>query len=131
MQVLNLTCDGGGTPARSDAALAYGAPSYGRREVHRGFDGRLELRLLSADDGVALPSVMLSGARAGDSQWFRIKKVVANDRQITGRISTGATDFLKPPRFSIDRKSGAIEIVTRTGAFSGVCKKADAQASEF
>jgi hypothetical protein len=133
IEILNLTCDGGGTAARSDALLAYGAPAYSRRETYRGFEGQMDLRLFSADDRIRLPPAILAGARAGKSQWFKVKKLEASDREITGHIIINVLDHanvLNAPRFRIDRESGGIEIVTKTGGFSGACKKIDAQAQK-
>jgi hypothetical protein len=136
--VLTLTCTGGGTAMKTDASLAYGSASahaLRRSETYHGFDGEIELRLFSADDRIRLPPAMLPAGRIAKAEWFRIKKRAVSDHEITGLIETSRIGAYLPnaPKFRIDRDSGAIDILTKSGGFSGACSKSDplAQKAKF
>ncbi len=135
-EVLTLACTGGGTAVKTDASLSYGSSSahaFARSETYRGFDGQIELRLFSDDDRIRLPHGMLPDAHAAKTEWFKVRKLVASDREITGRIETSRIGVHLPnaPKFRIDRESGALEILTDGRGFSGACSKSDSQAAQL
>lgn len=138
---LNLTCFGQGTANKvsmatiNSRANAYGSvgtvPYSGSGNAssniylprQQDFQDQVDLRLFAGDDRIRIPSTMLPPIRGGEAGWFKIKKLVADERSIKGKA---AVNFMNNPNIHIDRVAGTITISGKAGDFFGRCQAVDA-----
>lgn len=134
---LDLTCFGGGTANKATVQTTYGqgniygnvggtpysgsasgsATQYGQRQ--QGFEDQVDVRLFGGDDRIRMPRTMLPAIRGGADGWFKITKLQASDRAITGKV---AVNFINSPNVHIDRMTGVIRISGKAGDFVGQCR---------
>jgi hypothetical protein len=128
---LTLSCVETRAGVKTDAFTAYRA-SPDARAPGRGFDDQIEAQLFSGQDRIRLPRAIMRDGE-GENAWFKLKKVAATEREITGRVGAGLVNMLSAPQVHIDRIAGTIEISGESGTFAGVCTKTDpaSQSAKF
>ena len=72
-----------------------------------------------------MPRTMLPPIHGGDGGWFKLKKVVSDDRTIS---ASAAVNFMNNPKVHIDRLTGTISISGKAGDYSGQCEAVAADA---
>ncbi len=124
---LDLKCTGSGTATERNVntASAYDSEgghisATGTSTQKVGYNSQVDVKFFSGDDRIRLPPVILPPIRGGDNGWFKVKDIVATEREITGHASINA---FNRPMVRIDRVSGTIEITGSGGYFTGMCQK--------
>lgn len=100
-QALELACAG------TSANGGPGGPEHLRLKIDT--DGGAQLQLP--------PS--LSPGWGGPQTWRKVDGFLLTDTQLSGRYRFG---LVHSGRFVIDRRSGAVAVTTRGGAFTGACE---------
>ena len=120
---LNLTCLGAGAAVKSSVGSVNTFSSFsgfaGGRMVSgsgfgsgtvvtqhdRNFSDQVDIRLFAGDDRIRFPRTMLPLLHGGNDGWFRLVKIIADNRAIHGEV---VVNFMNHPKVYIDRVTGTI-----------------------
>jgi hypothetical protein len=130
---LYLACKGGATAqVATGTSSASAIDSRGGSAAASGIttetqyiEGIVLFRMAKGLAEVNVPRQFLSGQKLGNAGWFKVKKTLVSEDEITGKIQT---EFLTTSSFRIDRRTG---IMTSDGGFSGNCTLVDVMTKKF
>jgi hypothetical protein len=125
---LHLICDGTGDHqvahgAFGTASNRHGSASaFGVSHSSEQFGEQMDVEIAGGVAKTRVPRRFLPPAHGGDGGWFDIKDLVVGPDEITGTV---LINFANHPKLRIDRRSGAIEMDGKVGAYSGECRPYD------
>lgn len=123
--VLRLICMGTGDRevAHSSWATAAtnngSASAFGVSHSQEQFDDQMDVDLNGSAARARVPRRFLPPLHGGDGGWFNVNDVMVTDDAITGTV---LINFANHPKLRIDRRTGAIALDGRVGAYAGMCK---------
>jgi len=125
---LHLICRGTGerkvVTAGTATAFSGGnsATAFGTRQQLSQFGEQLDIDIQAGAGKARVPRRFLPALHGGDGGWFEVRDLNVTPDEITGKI---AINFNQHPNLRIDRRSGAVALDGKVGAFAGQCEKID------
>jgi hypothetical protein len=128
--MLNLICRGSGIANKSESAnintydpkTKKYTTTTAQSSSKEPFNGVAVVEIAGHMGRIKLPEPMIPPLNTRDDGWFKIKELVVNEDEITGKVTI---NFLNSKTLRIDRHSGLMTIEGGGSSFSGQCEAVD------
>lgn len=123
---MHLICRGTGERKVATTGIGWAfsgrrsATAVGTSEQLSQFGEQLDIDIQSGAGKARVPRRFLPAIHGGDGGWFALRDLVVTPDEITGKV---AISFNQHPNLRIDRRSGAVALDGKVGAFAGQCEK--------
>lgn len=125
---MHLICRGTGERKVVTAGSAFAfsggnsASAFGAHQQLSQFGEQLDIDIQGGAGKARVPRRFLPTIHGGEGGWFEVRDLNVTPDEITGKI---AISFNQHPNLRIDRRSGAVSLDGKVGAFAGQCEKFD------
>jgi hypothetical protein len=125
---LHLVCEGVGD--HQVAHSAYGsifgsrgtANAFGVSHSSEQFAEQMDINIAGSQATARVPRRFLPKLHGGDGGIFEIKDLLVSEDTITGTV---LVNFANHPKLHLDRRTGAVSLDGKVGAYSGQCRRYD------